>query len=65
MLYPAKTGTMRFGPMAGPAGCAYDLIFECTSFWPQTDQVYLFLAAAPQEPSQLHNSMINSTARHH
>ena len=41
-----KTGTTRFGPMAGLVGCAFDLIAECTCFWPQTDQVYLFLAAA-------------------
>ena len=41
-----KTGTMRFGPMAGLVGCAFYLILECTRFWPQTDQVYLFLAAA-------------------
>ena len=39
-----KTGTMRFGPIAGPVGCAFDLILDCTCFWPQTDQVYLFLA---------------------
>ena len=31
-----KTGTMRFGPMAGPVGCAFDLILYCTCFWPQT-----------------------------
>ena len=41
-----KTGTMRFGPMAGLVGCAFDLILECTCFWPQTDHVYLFLATA-------------------
>ena len=41
-----KTGTMRFGPMAGLVGCAFDLILECTRLWPQTDQVYLFLADA-------------------
>ena len=28
------TGTMRFGPMAGLVGCAFDLIVECTCFWP-------------------------------
>ena len=41
-----KTGTMRFGPMAGLVGCAFDLSLECTWFWPPTAQVYLFLAAA-------------------
>ena len=41
-----KIGTMRFGPTAGFVGCAFDLIVECTCFWSQTDQVYLFLAAA-------------------
>ena len=37
---------MRFGPMARLAGCALDLIVECIWFWPQTDQVFSFLAAA-------------------
>ena len=37
-----KTGTMRFGPMAGLVGCAFDLILECTCFWLQTAQVYPF-----------------------
>ena len=32
--------------MAGLVGYAFDLILERTSFWPQTDQVYLFLADA-------------------
>ena len=41
-----KTGTMRFGPMAGLVGCGFDLILECTCFRPQTDQVHPFLAAA-------------------
>ena len=45
-LLRPKTGTMRFGPMAGLVEWAFDLILECTCFWPQTDQVYLFLAAA-------------------
>ena len=45
-LYPAKTGTMRFGPIAGLVGCVFYLILSCTCFWPQTDKVYLFLAAA-------------------
>ena len=27
-------------------GCVFDLILVCTCFWPQTDQEYLFLAAA-------------------
>ena len=38
-----RTGTMRFGPMAGLVGCALDLVLECTFFWLQTDLVYLFL----------------------
>ena len=46
-----KTGTMRFGPMAGLVGCAFDLILECTCFWPQTDQVYLILAASQRRSS--------------
>ena len=29
-------------------GCVFDLILVCTCFWPQTDQVYLFVAAAQQ-----------------
>ena len=40
------TGTNRFGPMAGLVGYVFDLILEYTCFWPQTDQVYLFLDAA-------------------
>ena len=43
---PPKTSTMFFGPMPGLVGRAFDLILECTCFWPGTDQVYLFLAAA-------------------
>ena len=31
--------------MAGLVGCVFYLISECTCFWPQTDRVYLFLAA--------------------
>ena len=41
-----KTGTMRFGPMAGLVGCVFKLIVECTCFWPRKNHVYLFLAAA-------------------
>ena len=32
--------------MAGLVGYVFDLISEFTSFLPQTDRVYLFLAAA-------------------
>ena len=46
-LFPAKAGTKRFRPMAGLVACVFYLILECTCFWPQTDKVYLFLAAAP------------------
>ena len=45
-LYPAKAGTTRFGPMAGLAVCVFLLDFSITCFWPQTDKVHLFLAAA-------------------
>ena len=44
-LFPAKAGTKRFRPMAGLVACVFYLILECTCFWPQTDKVYLFLAA--------------------
>ena len=45
-LYPSKTGTMRFRPMAGLVGCGFYLILVYTCSWPQTDKVYLFLAVA-------------------
>ena len=45
-LHPVKTGTMRFTPMAGLVGCVFYLILVYTCFLPQTDNVYLFLAAA-------------------
>ena len=48
-LYPAKTDTLRFGPMAGLVGCVFNLILECTCFWLQTDKVYLLLAVAPPQ----------------
>ena len=44
-FFRPKTGTIRFGPMTGLVGYAFGFISECTCFWPQTDQVYLFLAA--------------------
>ena len=44
-----QTSTTRFGPMAGFVGCVLNLILECTFFWPQTDKVYLFLAASQKE----------------
>ena len=32
--------------MAGLVECVYYFILVCACFWPQTEQVYLFLAAA-------------------
>ena len=37
-----KSGTMRFGPMAGLVGCVLYLISEYTCFWPQTDRYTFF-----------------------
>ena len=48
-----KTGTLRFGPMAGLVGCFFLLDFRIACFWPQADQVYLFLAADPANTSGL------------
>ena len=46
-LYSVNMGTMRFiRPKAGLVGCVFCLILLCTCSWPQTDKVYLFLAAA-------------------
>ena len=45
-LYPSKTGTMRFRPMAGLVGCGFYLILVYTCSWPQTDKVYLSLVTA-------------------
>ena len=41
-----NTCTIRFGPMAGRVRCVFDLIYQFTFFHPQTDRVYLLLAAA-------------------
>ena len=48
-----KSSTMRSGPMAGLAGYNLDLISERTCFWPQTDQVHLFLAAAQKTTTEM------------
>ena len=45
-LYPSKKGKLRFRPMTGLVGCVFYLILICTCFWPKTDEIYLFLAAA-------------------
>ena len=37
-----KTGTMRFGPMAGLVGCAFYLILECTYFGPNGPGISVF-----------------------
>ena len=37
---------MLSGPMAGFVVCVFDLILEFACVWPQTDKVYLSLAAA-------------------
>ena len=42
--------------MAGLVGYVFDLISEFTSFWPQTDRVYLFLAAALFFPAEVPGS---------
>ena len=46
LRFTLQKQAMRYRPMAGLVGCVYDLILVCTCFWPQTDQVYLFLAAS-------------------
>ena len=65
-LYPAKTDTTRYPPTIGLVGRAFYLILVCTFFRHQTDQMYLFLAAAhrTKRKSQCHcNSVcINASA---
>ena len=46
VFFRPKTGTTRFGPMAGRVGCGFDLILELLVFYPKRPKVYLFLAAA-------------------
>ena len=55
-----KTGTMRFGPMAGLVRCAFHLIVQCTCFWPQTDQVYLFWDAAHKKRAKQNATKCNN-----
>ena len=48
-----KSSTMRSGSTAGLAGYNFDLISERTCFWPQTDQVHLFLASAQKITTEM------------
>ena len=43
---------MRFGPMAALVGCSFDFTLESTCLWPQTAQVYLFLAVDPPQKNE-------------